>query len=279
LDARGSFQPGGREMTGPSSPSSRGEDRTPAISVVTVVRNGADVLARCLESVAGQTCPGVEHIVVDGASTDGTVDLLRTWSDRIALWVSEPDSGIYDAMNKGIGLARGEWIHILNADDRYASPRALEEALPRLDLRRTNAFPVWLDYPEGDARLHSPTGGWRRQLLSPALIHPGLIVHRSQYEALGRFDTTFSLAADHDLILRLAKRFPPLHHATPLVRMSLSGVSTRRLWQGAAEYARVASRHGLPAPLAWILAIGKYAWWRSPKGPRHFLRRWLRGSA
>jgi glycosyltransferase involved in cell wall biosynthesis len=266
-------------MTDAPSPSGSGEDRPPAISVVTVVRNGADVLARCLESVAGQTCPGVEHVVVDGASTDGTADVLRAWNERLSHWISEPDSGIYDAMNKGIALARGEWIHILNADDRYASPSALEEALPRLDPGRTNAFPVWLDYPEGDARLHRPVGGWRRQLLSPAMLHPGLIVHRSQYEAVGCFDTTLSLAADHDFILRLARRFPPLHHATPLVRMSLSGASTRRLWQGAAEYARVAARHGLPAPLAWTLAVGKYAWWRFPRGPRRILRRWLRGSA
>jgi glycosyltransferase involved in cell wall biosynthesis len=252
---------------------------TPAVSVVTVVKNGAEVLEGCLESVAGQTCAGVEHVVVDGASTDGTKDLLRAWSGRLARWVSEPDSGIYDAMNRGISLARGEWIHILNADDRYASIRSLEEALPALDPRRTNAFPVWLDYPEGDARLHRPSGGWRRQLLSPALLHPGLVVHRSQYVEVGGFDAGFSLAADHDFILRLARRYPPLHHGIPLVRMSLSGASTRRLWQGASEYARVASRHGFPAPLAWALAVFKYAWWRFPKAPRHFLRRRLRGSA
>jgi glycosyltransferase involved in cell wall biosynthesis len=250
----------------------------PVVSVVTVVRNGAAVLARCLESVAGQTCPGVEHIVVDGASTDGTVALLQSWNGRIARWTSGPDRGIYDAMNKGIAMARGEWIHLLNADDRYASPRALAEALAVLDPARTNAFPVWLDYPEGDARLHRPSGGWPRQLLSPAILHPGLIVHRSQYEAVGTFDDSFALAADHDFILRLSRRYPPLHHATPLTRMAMTGASARRLWRSAMEYRRVAQRNGMPFAAAWAVSLFKYAWWKSPRGPRYLLRKWIRGS-
>jgi glycosyltransferase involved in cell wall biosynthesis len=97
---------------------------SPSISVITVVRNGASVIADCIDSVLAQQIDGLEYIVIDGASTDGTLEIIRRYGDAISVCISEPDRGLYDAMNKGLRLARGRYIHFLNADDRLRSARA-----------------------------------------------------------------------------------------------------------------------------------------------------------
>ena len=91
----------------------------PLVSIVTVVYNGAATIERTIASVLGQSYPNIEYIIVDGGSTDGTLDILRAHEDRVDLWVSERDGGIYDAMNKGVALCTGEWVGLINADDWY----------------------------------------------------------------------------------------------------------------------------------------------------------------
>ena len=96
------------------------------ISVVTVCYNAADTIERTMLSVLNQTYHDIEYIIIDGGSTDGTVDIIRKYADKIAYWVSEPDKGIYDAMNKGIKVATGEWINFMNAGDYYYSNEVLK---------------------------------------------------------------------------------------------------------------------------------------------------------
>lgn len=102
------------------------------ITVVTVCRNAADCIEPTLRSVVEQTYPDIEYIVIDGASTDGTLDIVKRYSDRIAKIVSEPDKGIYDAMNKAIRLAKGEYINFMNAGDTFTSPTAVAEVAERI---------------------------------------------------------------------------------------------------------------------------------------------------
>src|SRR6185295_16144009 len=106
---------------------------TPLVSVVTIVRNGAHTLSRTIESVLSQDFPDIEYIVVDGGSTDGTLELLRANQDQIAIWISEADQGISDAFNKGIALSRGEIIGLLNSDDWYeaGANRAVVEEMQK----------------------------------------------------------------------------------------------------------------------------------------------------
>ena len=92
---------------------------SPLISVVTVSYNAVDTIERTILSVLNQTYSDIEYIIIDGGSTDGTVDLIKKYADKITYWVSEPDQGIYDAMNKGIDVATGEWINFMNSGDSF----------------------------------------------------------------------------------------------------------------------------------------------------------------
>src|SRR5438105_4472064 len=102
---------------------------SPLVSIVTVVRDDAHGIARTIESVMGQTYCPIEHIVVDGASTDGTVEIVRRFPGRISTWISEPDHGIAHALNKGVGLATGDLMLFLNSGDYFAGERALADAV------------------------------------------------------------------------------------------------------------------------------------------------------
>lgn len=97
------------------------------ITVVTVCYNAVETIERTLLSVLGQTYPNIEYIIIDGGSTDGTVDIIKKYADRLAYWVSEPDKGIYDAMNKGILRATGDYINFMNAGDLYVSPTTISD--------------------------------------------------------------------------------------------------------------------------------------------------------
>ncbi|HLY96654.1 MAG TPA: glycosyltransferase family 2 protein, partial [Sideroxyarcus sp.] len=117
----------------------------PLITVITVVFNGVATLEHTIRSVIEQTYANVEYIVIDGGSTDGTVDILRKYDADIDYWVSGRDAGIYDAMNKGIALAGGDYIGMLNSDDFFAHPSALEMIAARFEARKEDAVFSCLD--------------------------------------------------------------------------------------------------------------------------------------
>lgn len=233
----------------------------PKISVVTVAYNAAGTIERTIESVLSQTYQNIEYLVQDGGSTDGTLDIVNRYGDRIAL-VSEPDKGIYDAMNKGVARATGEWIHILNADDWYTGPDALERAVPHLDPARTNYFDLIRSYEDGSQVLQSLNVKPWMLYVSAFLPHPGLIVSRAQYDRIGLFDDTLRIAADHDFILRMVKQLPPKHVAMPLAYMDQSGLSATDLSGSMNEFAQVTVSNGLPRIIAEIFRIIRMGWWR-----------------
>lgn len=207
------------------------------ISVVTVTYNCAATIADCLASVASQQGVRHEHVVIDGASRDGTRELLEQHRQQLAILVSEPDAGLYDALNKGIARCTGDVVGFLHADDLYAGPQVLAQVAAAFADPRVDAVYGDLQYvSQHDAgqvvRHWRSTPFTRRQLewgwMPP---HPTLYLRRGVYDRLGVFDTRYRIAADYDFILRLFTQpgLKATHLPEVLVKMRVGGASNRSL--------------------------------------------------
>ncbi|MFC1489462.1 glycosyltransferase family 2 protein, partial [Thermodesulfobacteriota bacterium] len=202
------------------------------ISVITVVHNAALTIRDCIESVKSQVHKA-EHIIIDGASTDGTLDIVKEYRTEIARVISEPDSGIYDAMNKGIPLATGDVVGFLNADDFYPDPEVLSNVADIFEDGRVESCYGDLVYvhptkPEQTLRF------WQSGEYDPERFywgwmppHPTFFVTRSTYEKHGYFNLDFGSAADYELMLRflLKHRIRTAYIPAVLVKMRSGGTS------------------------------------------------------
>lgn len=234
----------------------------PWLTVVTVVRNDRAGLAATTASVARQAVSGFEHLVVDGASHDGTTELARGLADESGLMrvVSEPDGGIYDAMNKGWRWARGQAVHFLNAGDVYRTDRELAAVRQRLATTPTPWLRTQVQFVDGSGapsrpvapvRISSRTFRWGWQ----PVAHQGAFMTRSLLADLGGFATQFGIVADFDLMRRaLAAGVEPIVWDRVTVAVDDSGVSTKRYVRGFAEMHRSRSVGRSPALQAVSLA-------------------------
>jgi glycosyltransferase involved in cell wall biosynthesis len=205
------------------------------LSIVTPVYNDPR-LEHCLESILAQAdAPPVELIVVDGESTDETVDVIDSYRDQIDTLVSEPDDGIYDAMNKGIDRASGDVVGILNADDRYNDDSVLRDVFNRLQETGAQACYGDLVYVDEDDSVvrHWESGPYTRRRMYFGWMppHPTVFLRRELYEQYGTFDTDLDIAADYDLILRLFMRhdIDVAYVNRVLVRMATGGKSNESI--------------------------------------------------
>jgi glycosyltransferase len=209
----------------------------PSISVITAVLNRAATIGQALASLQRQTWPRVEHIAIDGASTDGTVELLAAQRDRLAVLVSERDGGLYEALNRGLSRASGDVIGVLHSDDLYADDRVLERVAQAFDDPAVDGVYGDLDYVTS----HDPSRvirHWRAGVYSQERLawgwmppHPTLHLRRSVIETWGGFDASLTIAADYDAMLRYLKRGQIRLKYIPdvLVRMRVGGESNRSL--------------------------------------------------
>jgi len=205
------------------------------ISVITAVFNRVDTVADALASVAAQTWPLVEHIAIDGGSTDGTLAVLDAHRQHLATLVSEPDKGIYDALNKGIGRATGDVVGFLHADDLFQDDQALARVAAAFADPAVDAVYGDLVY----VRKHDPdqvVRYWHAGRFEPGCLahgwmppHPTFYVRRSVYENLGLFDTRYRISADYESILRFLGKggIRPVYVPHVLVRMRLGGISNQ----------------------------------------------------
>lgn len=235
------------------------------ISIITVAFNAAHTIADTLESVALQSHPRIEHIVVDGASTDGTLDVIRRRGQRVARLVSEPDHGIYDAMNKGIRLATGDAIGFLNADDVYADAGVLARVSAVLERGGLDALFGDAEFVS-PARPDRPLRRYRSERFRPDRIawgwmpaHPTLFLRRQVYERFGTFRTDYRIAGDFELVARMFHGGTLRYRHLPevLVRMRTGGVSTGG-WRNTIllnrEVLRACRENGIPTSLPKILS-------------------------
>ncbi len=201
------------------------------LSLLTPTYNSAATLPDTLASVAGQTYQNVEHWLIDGGSTDGTIALLQNYEG--GQFISEPDQGLYDAMNKGIAQATGEVVGILNSDDFYAHPQVLEQVMTIFEDPTAEAVYGDLHYvdPQDTERI---VRQWRSQPYESTSWcwgwmppHPTFFVRRRLYEQYGNFDLRFRTAADYELMLRFCYKHAvqPRYLPEVLVKMRAGGVS------------------------------------------------------
>lgn len=226
------------------------------ISVVTAVYNRKATVLDTLNSVQSQTHPVVEHVVQDGGSTDGTLDLLKHYEAQNISLDSRPDRGIYDAINKGIGRATGDVIGLMHSDDFFASAAVLSDVAAAFEDPAIDGVYGDLDYVAAD---HTDriirkwrSGPYTTDKLKQGWMppHPTLYLRRSVFETWGLYDTDFEIAADYDAMLRyLAKGQITLAYLPKvLVKMRVGGESNRslgRIFQKSREDYRALRRNGV----------------------------------
>ena len=208
------------------------------ISVITAVLNRAQTLGESLASVHGQTWQDVEHVLIDGGSTDGTRDVIDAHKAGIAKVHSSADAGPYYALNKGLALATGDVVGFMHADDMFASPRALEKVAAAFEDPSVGAVYGDLVYVRKDnsSRVvrYWQAGQYQRQYLTQGWMppHPTFYVRRELYARFGDFNTRYQIAADYDHMLRLLwrERVHAAYVPEVLVRMRMGGLSNRSLF-------------------------------------------------
>jgi glycosyltransferase involved in cell wall biosynthesis len=212
----------------------------PFISIITSSYNAVHAIERCLLSVHNQTCQNIEHLIVDGGSSDGTIQIIQKYADlknsKISWWISEQDSGIYHAWNKALLHVRGEWIYFLGADDYLYSSDTLEivqdylkKSYPPYSVvyGKVAIFSIhdqkhvrWIGEPWSEIKEFF-------LLLNTDLPHQGLFQHRETITMYGFFDERYRIAGDYDMLLRVLKNHEPLFINIPVACMQTGGVSSQ----------------------------------------------------
>jgi len=209
------------------------------ISIITSVFNAVDTVEETILSVANQNHSDVEHIVVDGASTDGTLDVVEKYRTRLAWFVSEPDRGVYDGMNKGLRLATGDVIGFLNADDVYAHEGVLHRVAEVMSNPQIDACYADLVYVDKDDSQRI-VRYWKSQPYEEGLFlkgwmpaHPTFFVRRSVYERFGGFDLSYPRQSDFELTMRFlhVHKIRAVYIPEIFVRMRTGGLSNSS-WRG-----------------------------------------------
>jgi glycosyltransferase involved in cell wall biosynthesis len=233
------------------------------VSIITAVYNGAQTIAATLDSVARQDHADIEHIVIDGASSDATLEIIRAHRPAVARVISEPDTGVYDAFNKGLRAASGEAIAYLNCGDTYSSSASVSTMVSELSRGETQAVfgDVWIVDAMDSSRIVRRYSSRRftpqrmRWGIMPA--HPTLLLRRGVYQAAGEYDPQFKIAGDYEYCLRVfvLRATPYRYISEALVRMPAGGLSNRG-WRSKLQITRemrsACAKHAVPTNFAML---------------------------
>ena len=236
-------------------------------SIITVCYNSASTIINTLHSVAQQSNSNIEHVVIDGGSKDGTVDLVRQHGTHVSTLVSEPDRGIYDAMNKGLRASSGDLICFLNADDRYSHTEVLASVSQQMEHENLDALLGDVAFFHADAP-DRMVRRYRSARFKPERLgwgwmpsHPALFVRRAVFDRVGPFRTDLKIAGDYDWVVRAFKaadlRYQ--YRSEVLVHMQIGGISTRG-WRNTLllnqEVIRACRDNGISTN--WFKILSKY---------------------
>ena len=234
-----------------------------SVSIITVVYNNANFIRDAIDSALAQTYKDIEYIIIDGKSTDGTVEIVQSYGDKIDKFISAPDKGIYDAMNKGIALSTGDVVGILNSDDFYIDDKVIEKVVKEFEEKQVDSVYADLVFvrPQNltktvryyDSSHFDPTKfayGWM-----PA--HPTFFVKKDIYDKYGVFRTDFKIGADFDILARFlyTQKISYSYMQEVLVKMRLGGVSTsfRSIWMNSIEQLRACKNNSIKTNIFKIL--------------------------
>lgn len=254
-DAAGS---GAQEV--PVPPSGHSERRRPLISVVTVVFNGAKTLRDTIESIVPQLDDEAEFLIIDGGSTDGTVNIIREYESVLSYWVSEPDRGIYDAWNKAVDVSNGEFIAFVGADDALA-PGALQTYAAHI--RQRPDVEYWSSRVAfgSHGRVIGRPWNWSEFRRYMTVAHVGSLHRRDLYARYGRYDVSFRIVGDYEFLLRVGKNLKAGFVDVVTVKMGDGGVSnkhaSRALLETKLAKIKTGSVSGLLVLVDWVWAILK----------------------
>ena len=178
----------------------------PFYTIITVCFNSEKTIGNTIKSVLAQEFKNFEYIIIDGDSKDKTIEIIKNFNDSRIKLISEPDKGIADAMNKGIKIAKGNWIHILNSDDYYYSKDSLLQASEILEVNKTNYFGICYKNRNNEIyRYYNWEYFFPKLLFKACIPHPSMIVSKNQYEEIGNYNINLKYTSDHEFTLRLVK--------------------------------------------------------------------------
>jgi len=224
------------------------------VTVITIVRNGKETLPKTIMSVLSQSFANIEYIVIDGASTDGTLDVINQFDDKIDLWISEPDHGPTDAFNKGVSLARGDFIFWLSSDD-WIDPNFIELAVKALLSTGADfVFGNMAMYKDGNlVSVIDADKNYAKALTSgnPRFNFPSMLIKKECFQKLSLFDITYKYTSDYEWLLRFHQHGGKGHCENLLiVHRRTGGIGERYPFQSALEQLRILRQHGLPTTKA-----------------------------
>lgn len=207
------------------------------VSIITICYNSAHSIADAINSVVSQTYPDIEYIVVDGKSKDNTPEIVKSFGSKVAKFVSEPDKGIYDALNKGIRMATGDIVGFMHSDDLFADNQVIEKVVKLFKEKKTDCIYGDLQYvykaDTSKVLRYWKSGKYTRNKLRFGWMppHPTLYIKREVYEKYGDFDIQFKIAADYDSMLRFLGKYRISAAYLPevMVKMRVGGASNRSI--------------------------------------------------
>jgi glycosyltransferase len=208
-------------------------DKNLKVSIITVVWNNKDTIKDAIESVLAQTYKDIEYIVVDGASSDGTLEVIKRYEKKIDKFISEKDSGIYDAMNKGLALSSGDIVGVLNSDDFFASDDIIQTVVDEFRSKDIDCLYADLEYVDAQDT-SKVVRYWKSKEFDPSLFkkgwhpaHPTFYVKKEFYDKYGFFDLEFKIASDYEIMLRFLQKYQlrPSYVNKTFVKMRIGGAS------------------------------------------------------
>ncbi len=239
---------------------------SPKLTVITVVYNNVRDIERTILSVINQTYPNIEYLIIDGASTDGTKAVIQRYADRITRWISEPDQGIYDAMNKGLTLASGDYVLFMNSGDEIYAATTVQEVF---------ATAADADIYYGETEMYNERWesiglrrhaipeqfNWKSFRYGMNISHQAIYIRKA---IVSPYDLRYRLSADIDWIIRAAKRADKIVNTHRIVAKYLvGGMSKKRHWQSLSERFSIFSKHygWLPNLFNHVVIAFNLAWY------------------